>query len=69
MVIDTSLLLAGVGMAAGTLGWSFQQKGRIDTLDKELQNYTALNLERHADTRARLERIEDKLDQLFTTRA
>lgn len=64
MVVETGVVLAFGSLAAGALGWSFQQKGRIDTLDREILSVQALNLERHTDTKERLERIEAKLDRL-----
>lgn len=71
MVFETGILLFGVTSVAGVATWSLRQEGRINGHDKlfeerekQLIAVQAQNYERHQDTKARLERIERKLDNL-----
>lgn len=49
-------------MIAGVVVWSIRQEGRINAHDKIFEERAAQAIERHEDLKARLVRIETKLD-------
>ena len=73
MSFDPGVVTGVLTAAAGAIGWAIRQEGRINgheklfaEREKVLIAVQAQSLERHNDTKERLERIERKLDSICT---